>query len=223
MLKYKYFAQPINNLVTNQTILYELLLRQWDEEQRCWQIPATFELTPAELIQLLDCAIKELNNHHVSINLTARQFANPAFQVAISRYVHAHLLPRELTVELVATPALSDLRQLSVGYRAAGVLLAFDDVGSDNLFQQIKWMLPYVNTVKFALQNMRPLGTATTDTIVATLKFWFDKAEEQQMLFTFEGIESAADVQLANHLGITRGQGYYFSKPQLPVTFMQQR
>ena len=61
MLKYKYFAQPINNLVTNQTILYELLLRQWDEEQRCWQIPATFELTPAELIQLLDCAIKELN------------------------------------------------------------------------------------------------------------------------------------------------------------------
>ena len=220
MLKYKYFAQPINNLGTNRTILYELLLRQWDERQQTWRIPATFEIAPTELIQLLDCAIQELNNHHVSINLTARQFANPDFQVAISHYVQTHLLPRELTVELVATPELSELQQLSVGYRAAGILLAFDDVGSDNLFQQIKMMLPYVDTVKFALQNMRPLGTPTTDAIVSTLKFWFDKAEEQQMLFAFEGIESAADVQLANHLGITRGQGYYFAKPQLPATFM---
>ncbi|GAB7168355.1 hypothetical protein TUA1478L_03510 [Lactiplantibacillus plantarum] len=158
MLKYKYFAQPINNLGTNRTILYELLLRQWDERQQTWRIPATFEIAPTELIQLLDCAIQELNNHHVSINLTARQFANPDFQVAISHYVQTHLLPRELTVELVATPELSELQQLSVGYRAAGILLAFDDVGSDNLFQQIKMMLPYVNTVKFALQNMRPLG-----------------------------------------------------------------
>lgn len=220
MLTYKYFAQPINNLVTNQTILYELLLRQWDDCQGRWRVPDSFELTPTELVQLLDTAINELNNRHVSVNLTAHQFADPEMQLAISDYVQAHLLPRELTVELVATPQLSALRQMSVGYRAAGVLIAFDDVGSDNLFTQIRTMLPYVNTVKFALQNMRPWGTTITDETIAALKFWFDKAEEYQMLFTFEGIESADDIQLAAHFGITRGQGYYFSKPQLPTTFM---
>lgn len=39
------------------------------------------------------------------------------------------------------------------------------------------------------------------------------------MLFTFEGIEDEADLELAKRIGIARGQGYYFSKPQLPEMF----
>ncbi|AVK61965.1 EAL domain-containing protein [Lactobacillus sp. CBA3605] len=219
MPTYKYFAQPIKNVLTNQTILYELLLRQWHEAQQTWGIPIDFELTPAAVIQLLDVAVKELKYHNVSINLTQKQFANPVMQRDLNAYVTENLLPRQLTIELVSTPDLAVLKAMSRDYRSAGVLIAFDDVGSDNLLADIAPMLPYANTIKFALQNSRQIGQANLKTAVSELRFWFEKAEAEQMLFTFEGIETAADLQLAHNLRITRGQGYLFAKPQLPVTF----
>ena len=72
-MTYKFFAQPIQHLITHQTILYELLLRQWDATAQRWQRPDTFELPADTVISLLDTAIADLANSRVSINLTCQQ------------------------------------------------------------------------------------------------------------------------------------------------------
>ncbi|WP_127849928.1 EAL domain-containing protein [Lacticaseibacillus hulanensis] len=219
MPEYCFFAQPIENIKTGRVIVYELLLREWNSEERLWQRPDTFELPADTLIKTLDNAIRDLHFHRVSINLTNQQFANMAIMRALTAYVSTHMVPRQLTIELVETPDFDVLKKMSVYYRSAGMLIAIDDVGSDNLYARVKDMLPYVNTVKFALQNMRRLGEPTSPETISSLRFWFNRAEEQQMLFTFEGIENEDDVSLARSIGISRGQGYYFAKPQLPVCF----
>ncbi|WP_225353537.1 EAL domain-containing protein [Lacticaseibacillus thailandensis] len=219
MTRFTYFAQPIENIATKRVILYELLLREWDEKRSAWRVPSSFELPPSQVVQLLAEAVKELDNHHVSINLTRAQFADENMMHQLTNFVRQYLSPRQLTVELVECPDLEVLKRLSAGYRSAGVLLAIDDVGSDNQFKQVQHLLPYVNTIKFALQNMRKRGEQPSPECIAALKFWFDQAEEQQMLFTFEGIETPADVALAQRFRITRGQGYYFSRPHDPQEF----
>lgn len=214
-----YFAQPIENIRTQHVIAYELLLREWHEDQQQWRIPATFDIDAQTMITLLGDALAKLSIRRVSINLTNAQFADVNVMRALTEYVEMHMQPRQLTVELVDSPDLATLRRVGVGYRAAGILIAIDDVGSDNKFKEIRGLLPYVNTIKFALQNMRAPGSSAPQDAIESLRFWFEQAEEQQMLFTFEGIEDGNDIQLATQFGITRGQGYYFSKPQEPVMF----
>ena len=219
MPQYSYFAQPIENISTKRIILYELLLREWNANEERWVTPASFAVPAETIVHILQKAIDVLDDHHVSINLTREQFADPLFTDAITAFVEANMLPRQLTVELVECPDFAVLKQMSARYRAAGVLLAIDDVGSANLYSDVKDMLPYVNTIKFALQNMRKHGCATTKEEIAALQFWFEQAEEQQMLFTFEGIETEEDIALATRFGIHRGQGYFFSRPLEPQMF----
>lgn len=219
MTKYSYFAQPIENITTKHVIVYELLLREWDEQTKTWGTPAQYELDAPTMLDLLKTAIKKLNDKHVSINLTNAQFADPTILHALTDFATKNMVPRQLTVELVAAPEHDLLKAMSAKYRAAGIMLAIDDVGSDNLYADIKELLPYVNTVKFALQNMRELGETATPEEIEALNFWFNEAEAQQMLFTFEGIESEADLAIASKFGITRGQGYFFSRPLEPEQF----
>ncbi|WP_127848800.1 EAL domain-containing protein [Lacticaseibacillus hulanensis] len=219
MARYSYFAQPIENISTGRIILYELLLREWNNDQKRWQVPTNFAIPASTMVDLLEQSVAELNGPHVSINLTKDQFADAKFARAITNFVSQNMVPRQLTVELVDTPDLTVLKKMSAAYRAAGVLLAIDDVGSDNMYSEVKDMLPYVNTIKFALQNMRARGCATTKREIEALHFWFEQAEEQQMLFTFEGIETKEDIELATHFGISRGQGYFFSRPLSPEMF----
>ncbi len=223
MPKYCFFAQPIENIKTKRVIVYELLLRQWFDDKQLWLRPDDFNLPTETLIEILRVALHELHFPRVSINLTNKQFEDPEVMTAITKFVDENMVPRQLTIELVEKPSFEMLKQMSVHYRAAGILLAFDDVGSDNLYGEIKDMLPYVNTVKFALQNMRKFGEPTPESAVKALQFWFNRAEAHQMLFTFEGIENEEDLALAKRFGISRGQGYYFSKPQLPDSFVRVR
>ncbi len=219
MNRYSYFAQPIENISTKRIILYELLLREWNETTQKWVIPTQFDLPAATLVHLLQDAIEKLDNHHVSINLTNKQFANLDIMHAITDFVRAHMVPRQLTVELIDNPDFDVLKRISTEYRAAGVMLAIDDVGSDNMYEDVKKLLPYVNTIKFALQNVRAAEKKANKSDIEALNFWFNQAEEQQMLFTFEGIETKDDFDLATRFGITRGQGYFFSRPLEPEVF----
>ena len=179
MAKYQYFAQPIENITTKHVIVYELLLRQWQPDSQTWERPATFDLNADTLIDLLTSAIAKLHDNHVSINLTNQQFADPKIIAALTNFVHQHMVPRQLTVELVDAPDLALIKRMSATYRTAGIMLAIDDVGSDNMYADIKELLPYVNTVKFALQNMRKMGEHATQADIDALNFWFNQAEDQ--------------------------------------------
>ncbi len=220
MAQYQYFAQPIENITTGSVVVYELLLRQWDDKNACWYVPENFDLSASLIIELLESAIKKLGNRRVSINLTYEQFADSEIEKAITTFAQKRMTNRQLTVELVNAPNLAILRAMSPVYRAAGIMIAIDDVGSDNIYKNVSDLLPYINIVKFALQNMRQDTTDIAMRLIESLNFWLMRAEEHRLVFIFEGIESEEDLKLANNLGVTRGQGYYFSRPMEPGEFV---
>lgn len=222
MTPYQYFAQPIVNITTKRVIVYELLLRQWTATTPHWRIPTDFDIDSQTTIHLLNTALKCLLPQSVSINLTNQQFADPKMLNALTAFTQTKMKPRQLTIELMQTPDFQTLKTIGAQYQQAGILIALDDVGSDNLYPAIKPMLPYVNTLKFAIQNLRRFGTPTTAAQREALHFWFEQAETHQLLFTFEGIEDQADSALATSLGITRGQGYFFARPQ-PITIKKDK
>ncbi|WP_155286414.1 EAL domain-containing protein [Lacticaseibacillus zhaodongensis] len=210
-MKLTYAAQPIVYIDSKLAFRYELLLRGWDEQEQRWRLPDSFEIPAEQQLALLDKALADLPVSNVSLNLSYAQFADERVADQFIAYAQAHPEIEQLTVELVAAPNMADIKQIGKRYREAGIALAIDDVGSDNLYDKVAPLLPYVDCVKFALQNLRATGeTAHAEHDIA---FWAKIARESGKLFTFEGVESSADVCLAKRLGITRAQGYYFGKP----------
>jgi EAL domain-containing protein (putative c-di-GMP-specific phosphodiesterase class I) len=112
---------------------------------------------------------------------------------------------------------------LSVGAQlhAAGIRIAIDDVGSDVTdYDLVEQLLPHLDIMKFALQNMRALGQM--DNVEAVIAKWRDLAARYHVEFTFEGVETPEDLQLAGRSGVSEVQGYYFNKPALPATFCKE-
>lgn len=216
MVKYCYFAQPIETIRERHIIMYELLLREFDEVNHVWKTPASFEISDTLMLSLLTQARQKLGDSALSLNLTLRQFASKRTATALVNYAHHYLAPRQLTIELVKAPSLALMQRMGAIYRSAGILIAMDDVGSDNFYEEVAPLLPYLNTIKFALHNMRRDANELSPQNAEALKFWFDQSEDKQLLFTFEGIENQDDIELAMKLGITRGQGYFFSRPRQP-------
>lgn len=210
-MKLKYVAQPIVYIDTKLAFRYELLLRGWDEAKQQWRLPDTFEIPAEQQLELLEKALADLPVSNVSLNLSHAQFADRQVAAKFIEYVQNHPNIEKLTIELVAAPGMDDIKNIGSLYRQAGIDLAIDDVGSDNLYDQVAPIIPFVDCMKFALQNLRAEGA--TRGAVDALNFWAQQARKASELFTFEGVESDDDVQLARRLGITRAQGYYFSKP----------
>lgn len=210
--KYTYFTQPIVNIEDRHTIVHELLLRKFDPKENKWKLPSSFKI-PVELqIELADEVSQIIKTKNISINLTKEQLKDEAVcQKIVDFYNESQL--QNITIEMVKAPTPEILSKVGRQYHHAGILLGIDDVGSDNLKQAVFPLLGEVDTIKFAAQNMR--GLKKSD-LLEGVSYWFNKANSRDLLFTFEGVEDEEDIKMANALGITRCQGYYFSKPVLP-------
>lgn len=216
MITYTYFSQAIVQLDTQEVVRHELLLRMWDADQKIWRLPDDFEITVAMQIKLMKRALRRLKVKNVSINLTPGQFADATVMEKIVEFVKTSPDLGSLTVELTAEPTLEDIKTIGAEYRKNGVQLAIDDVGSDcDDFDVVEKLVPYVDCLKFALQNMRAQGKM--DNIEANIEQWATLAKEHNTQFTFEGIESFNDLRLAKKFNAQNAQGFYFSHPAEPV------
>lgn len=217
MITYTYFSQAIVRIDTQQVVRHELLLRMWDADQQIWRLPDDFEITVAMQIKLMKRALRRLKVKNVSINLTPKQFADAYVMHKIVEFVNNSPELGNLTVELTAAPTLADIKTIGAEYRANNVLLAIDDVGSDcDDFDLVEQLVPYVDYLKFALQNMRAQGKM--DNIEANIDKWSKLAQEHHTNFTFEGVESFNDLRLAKKFNAQNAQGFYFSHPEEPVS-----
>lgn len=75
----------------------------------------------------------------------------------------------------------------------------------------VKQLIPYVDMVKYALQNFRELGREAEGE--ADISRWKSLADDAAVDFTLEGVESFKDIQFDHHLVVRWLQGFYFSKP----------
>lgn len=215
MITYTYFSQAIVKIDTHEVLRHELLLRMWDTEQNVWRLPDDFEITVAMQIKLMKRALRRLAVKNVNINLTEDQFKSQDTMERLSEFVRTTPTLQSLTVELTSEPTLEELQNIGNEYRQNGIQIAIDDVGSDiDDIDAVEKMIPYVDSLKFALQNMKAQDKMAN--IEDTIARWAKLARENDTEFTFEGIESFSDLQLAAKFKIDHVQGFYFSRPAEP-------
>ncbi|MFD1484483.1 EAL domain-containing protein [Lacticaseibacillus baoqingensis] len=207
-----YFAQPIMLIDEAQPWGAELLLRQQDGDH--WHLPPRFDIQVEQQIKMIARTLAKSRLTRVTINLTPAQFADTSIANALAGFANAAYGPDALIVEITTVPDLATTRRITAIYRSANIRVFIDDVGSDNSYELVQKVLPYIDGVKFAMQNLRkhePLAR-----IHERVLFWVDTAKKARIDFILEGVEDQADVDFASRLGIHYCQGYYFGKPALP-------
>lgn len=218
---YSYFTQGIYQVsdpAASDPPRYrnELLLRLFDHEHDRWVLPEMFDISVETQINLVQKALAVSSTRRLSINLTLKQFADPAIAEQLCAFKKSKAGPDELSVEITDVPDFATTRQITAIYRANGVRIDIDDVGSDNSYEVVRDLLPYVDGVKFAMQNLR--HSQTPQLMQERITFWKQVADDGHLDFILEGVESADEVTFAHdQLGIEFFQGYYYSKPALPA------
>ncbi|KRL53897.1 Signal transduction diguanylate cyclase [Lacticaseibacillus manihotivorans DSM 13343 = JCM 12514] len=211
---FRYFAQGVYALAGDQArVLHELLLRRFDTGLGRYVLPDEFELPPVEIARLLRQAMGHTDFHRFNVNLTAAQFKDEEMAAALCDVASAPDGPVELNVEVTDVVSAPLMRHISALYRASGIKIYIDDVGSDNSYELVRTRLAYVDGVKFAMQNLR--RNNDDGALRERISFWRQVAEDNHLQFILEGAETEADIAMAREFGVRFVQGYYFGKPEI--------
>lgn len=210
---YCYFSQGIYDIAKEEPSMYyhELLLRTYDSMQKRWILPDYFEIPVWMQITLLKDFMEHTDVQNFNLNLTASQFEDIEVARALTQFAKSSEGPNRLTIEITDLKDSQTTRRISALYRSADMKIMIDDVGSDNSFELVRGALPYVNGMKFAMQNLRKV--ASDAELEERVNFWYKTAQENNLDFILEGVETEDDLKMAKKLGIPYAQGYFFGKP----------
>jgi len=213
---YRFFVQPQINQDDNRVFGYEVLLRK--QENDTWVLPKHFtDISVTDQAKLLEEAASSLhtavNNQVLAFNLNNQQLRDPLTLGTIIA-LKKRIAPAALTIELTEAPTLDEMKLFSMSVHQYGIGLVLDDVGTgSNTYENIRFLLPFVDEIKFAMQNLRMSGEG--DLIPASLAFWAQTARDFRLRLVLEGVENEQDQELAKQFGITLHQGYLYGKPSL--------
>ncbi|WP_155287813.1 sensor domain-containing diguanylate cyclase [Lacticaseibacillus zhaodongensis] len=211
---YSFFTQPIIDINDKHVLRNELLLRMYDVQRQEWLLPEHFDVSSATQIDLMTRVLAQVSVHSISINLTREQFASEQVAEAMINFAHTNPHLVKLTVEVTRLPTADVTKQMCKMYHAGGVDVAIDDVGDANKWLAVREVIDDVDCIKMTL---RLIARQYTDKqVLASVKFWYALAREHDKLFTLEGVENAADEQIAITTGVTRLQGFYYGRPVMP-------
>lgn len=144
-----------------------------------------------------------------------REQANDPYALGEIIALKKRIDPAELTIELTEAMPLDKVKEFSLLLHQYNISLVIDDVGTgSNTFDNIKHSLPYVDKIKFAMQNLRMDGHA--EKIPDCLSFWVQQAKKYCLDVILEGVEDCKDQLLAKKFGIDIQQGYLYGKPAMP-------
>jgi EAL domain-containing protein (putative c-di-GMP-specific phosphodiesterase class I) len=234
--------QPEIDLASGSVVGMEALLR-WAHPRRGLLWPENF-LGVARATGLLDdigrwlvnrCAaeaqtwselppVANVLDRQLLVNISAGELLSPCFADDLLSAVTTHgLQPGTFGIEVSA----SALRRIAVGapetfdrLRAAGVLLAIDDVQAWSDLEGEVGELP-LDIVKIDIATVRWIGRDSaapgefedTDPL-GVLRDLIERAHERELLVVAEGIESWTESALLCDVGCDRAHGFLFAGPQ---------
>jgi diguanylate cyclase (GGDEF)-like protein len=233
------FAQPIRLLGDRSAApSFELLVRMRDEQGQIIG-PGDF-IAAAQRFQLLedldrfvvDEALRVLAPHRgllsrqsssVSINVTGQSLASDAFiDHFIARLRESHLPGGLITIEVTEQAALKDLDRTAASMarlRAVGCGIAIDDFGTGANSLAYLRSLP-ATRIKIDGSFIRDM--LTNKRSEAGVKGIMQLAREYDLDIVAEFVESEPVARRLHALGVQRGQGYLFGKPE-PVELALQK
>jgi diguanylate cyclase (GGDEF)-like protein len=221
--------QPVVRLADARMIGAEALLR--------WRHPRDGLLAPAAFLHVMEetglivevgCwaiqeAARQIDGWHmlygremidwVSVNVSARQFDDPAPLLATLRDMHdrsqaVHRLKLEITeTTFMRNPeathtVLADIRKL-------GIRIGIDDFGTG--YSSLSMLRQYpVDTIKIDAEFVQQIGSTKGDELTRAL---LNIARMYGTAIVAEGIETAAQRDFLHAAGCGFGQGYLFGQP----------
>lgn len=226
--------QPVVSLESGVATSVEALVR--------WRSPGGLRY-PGEFIELaeevgldvplgarvLDLAVGAMARYHadgadglgLSVNVTARQLAEPGFTEGLLATCERHgLAPDHLALELTETSVMSDpARTIGVMdvLRREGVGVALDDFGTGYSSIAYLQQLP-VDVLKIDRAFVSGLpGDHEARAIVALV---VGLSSAMGIEVTAEGVETDEQRRSLLELGCRSGQGYLFARPEDPGTLL---
>jgi len=228
--EFRTFYQAIVSLTDWKIFGFEALVR--------WQHPTRGLVSPAEFIPLaeetglilwLGCwvlqeacsqmALWKAQFHKsapeiVSVNLSARQFAQPDLVDQLAQVLKVTGLDaRQLKLEMTESLVMQNVETASAmlkEMKALGVLLGIDDFGTG--YSSLSYLSRFpIDTLKVDSSFVSRIGEDKENLeIVRTI---ITLAHNLRMDVIAEGVETAEQLSQLRDLGCEYGQGYYFSRP----------
>ncbi|AQV98390.1 diguanylate phosphodiesterase [Cupriavidus necator] len=154
----------------------------------------------------------------VSVNLSARQFADKSLRLTIIDALRqaglpGNLLELELTESMVMRDAEQASRWLS-HLKRTGVRLAIDDFGTG--YSSLAYLSRFpIDTVKIDRSFVRYIPESRSDTQITSAVIGLGHRLGLEVVA--EGVENEAQLEFLRHEGCDEVQGYYFSHPLPPA------
>ncbi len=216
-------AQPIVDLDTRATVMYELLIRMRGENG---ELIAPGEFLPSAVrFGYMPAIDKWVIGHalqiavanptvHLTINLSASTIADPGLTRFIGTELRlAQIDPGRLTFEISEADAIANLDQAATvcnRLRALGTKIALDDFGSGfSGFSYLKAV--QVDLLKIDGQFITELETRPLDNLI--VEAIIHVANGLDLPTIAEYVTSEPITELLRGLGATYGQGFHLGKP----------
>ncbi|WP_326535803.1 putative bifunctional diguanylate cyclase/phosphodiesterase [Pseudorhodoferax sp.] len=227
--------QPVVDVQAGRTVGAEALLR-WNHPERGMVFPQAF-IGAAEASGLIEplgmwvlrqaCAqLQEWNagglpGLHLAINVSARQFQNPALnQWIIDTIAQYRIAPGQLEIELTETAAMADhghSRRVFTSLREAGIRIAIDDFGTGYASMSVLRTLPF-DKLKIDREFVSGVqGLRQSQAICSAL---IELAKGLDLQVVAEGAETELEVRELAARGCRLFQGYHFSRPVPAAAFL---
>lgn len=220
--------QPIVDLAAGRVVGAEALLR-WVHPERGIVSPVDFVpvLEQSSMMDevglwVLNTACREahgwaeqgLDGLKVAVNLSARQFHDPALTGMIGRTLERHALAASsLELELTETAAMEDAertRQLFGELRRLGVSVAIDDFGAGYSSLSYLKNLPFTK-LKIDREFVTDIDKHSDSRAIC--KALVELGRGLNITVLAEGVETRQEVETLRNLGCTMFQGFYFARP----------
>lgn len=235
--EFQLYYQPIVRLSDNTVAGYEALIR--------WFKPGFGRIAPSEFISvaeesgliikmghwIIQTACEDIqrlqqaqskakltdNSLFVTINLSIRQFADPALFSTISNALQSHNLePGRVKLEITESMVMNNMDAalaLLQQCKSMGAKLAVDDFGTG--YSSLAYLHKFpMDTLKLDCSFIRDI--TNNDASMKIVRAVARLASELGMDTVCEGVELPEQAQICRQIGITYAQGFHYS-PALPL------
>jgi EAL domain-containing protein (putative c-di-GMP-specific phosphodiesterase class I) len=227
--------QPQVDLLTNKIVGVEALIR--------WQHPTLGLIAPGRFISIAEetgliipigawvlrtaCAQNKAwhraghDNLRIAVNVSARQFADPALvQTIVDALANNELAAHHLDIEITESLLMTDVEQalgILLELTNLGVHLSIDDFGTG--YSSLTYLKQFpINALKIDQSFVHDISVdKTSEAIVTSI---ISLAHNLQIQVIAEGVENQAQLDFLRQQQCGQMQGYYFSRP-VPVADLE--
>ena len=227
--------QPVLDLSSGgrHVVGFEALVR-WDPAGRPRQMPGDFiglaEET-GEIVAIGRWVIAEacrqasawqqahaLPDLRINVNLSARQFTDPALTTVVASVLRESGLPPScLTLEITESTLMARTRDMAErvrSLRAIGVRISIDDFGTG--YSSLGYLQTFeLDELKIDRSFVSPADSVGSPRVISRAIVELGRALGLEMVA--EGIETPEQASWFQSLGCQLGQGYYFAEPLSPL------